>query len=185
MKTTDSPFYIQATIFQDDNIKSKTFWYNNLRLGVKSICKIIKSMAKESLPGWCPKELLKFFSVALNLFLNMREDLIFLCPVLCSISVSCIPASFCFCISLFLALCPVSFLLLSGNDSYGDEYLQYCKERQTKTRQGDNIGNIRKSGPIAMENKSDRTRCPVLAYTFNDFADGFDTKSKIVVPEGF
>jgi hypothetical protein len=50
MKTTDSPFYIQATIFQDDNIKSKTFWYNNLRLGVKSICKIIKSMAKESLP---------------------------------------------------------------------------------------------------------------------------------------
>jgi hypothetical protein len=49
-------------------------------------------------------------------------------------------------------------------DTNGDEYLQYCKERQTKTRQGDNIGNIRKSGPIAMENKSDRTRCPVLAY---------------------
>ena len=50
MKTTDSPFYIQATIFQDDNIKSKTFWYKNLRLGVKSISKIIKSMAKVSLP---------------------------------------------------------------------------------------------------------------------------------------
>jgi len=50
MKKTDSPFYIQATIFQDDNIKSKTFWYKNLRLGVKSISKIIKSMAKESLP---------------------------------------------------------------------------------------------------------------------------------------
>ena len=50
MKTTDSPFYIQATIFQDDNIKSKTFWYKYLRLGVKSISKIIKSMAKVSLP---------------------------------------------------------------------------------------------------------------------------------------
>jgi hypothetical protein len=49
-------------------------------------------------------------------------------------------------------------------DTNVDEYLQYCKERYTKTRQEDNIGNIRKSGPIAMENKSGRTRCPVLAY---------------------
>lgn len=49
-------------------------------------------------------------------------------------------------------------------DTNGDEYLQYCRERQTKTRQGDNVNNIRKGGPIAMENKLDRSRCPVFAY---------------------
>ncbi|CAG2245634.1 unnamed protein product [Mytilus edulis] len=49
-------------------------------------------------------------------------------------------------------------------DTNGDEYLQYCRERQTKTRQGENITNLRKSGPIAVENKIDRTRCPVFQY---------------------
>ncbi|CAC5362335.1 unnamed protein product [Mytilus coruscus] len=49
-------------------------------------------------------------------------------------------------------------------DTNGDEYLQYCRERQTKTRQGENITNLRKSGPIAVENKIDRTSCPVFQY---------------------
>ncbi|VDI13417.1 Hypothetical predicted protein [Mytilus galloprovincialis] len=49
-------------------------------------------------------------------------------------------------------------------DTNGDEYLQYCRERQTKTRQGDNLSNLRKTGPIAMENKNDHSRCPVFAY---------------------
>ncbi|CAC5423531.1 unnamed protein product [Mytilus coruscus] len=49
-------------------------------------------------------------------------------------------------------------------DTNGDEYLQYCHERQTKTRQGENITNLRKLGPIAVENKIDRTRCPVFQY---------------------
>ncbi|CAG2238741.1 unnamed protein product [Mytilus edulis] len=49
-------------------------------------------------------------------------------------------------------------------DTNGDEYLQNGRERQTKTRQCENITNLRKSGPIAVENKIDRTRCPVFQY---------------------
>ncbi|CAC5421187.1 unnamed protein product [Mytilus coruscus] len=49
-------------------------------------------------------------------------------------------------------------------DTNGEEYLQYCRERQTKTRQVENLSNLRRAGPIAMENKNDHTRCPVFAY---------------------
>ncbi|CAC5385718.1 unnamed protein product [Mytilus coruscus] len=51
MKKEDSPFYIQASTFQDNNYESKILWYKNLRLGTKSISKIIKDMATEALPN--------------------------------------------------------------------------------------------------------------------------------------
>ncbi|CAC5397626.1 unnamed protein product [Mytilus coruscus] len=50
-KKDDSPFYIQATTFQDDKYGSKLLWYKGQRLGTKSISKIIKSMATEELPN--------------------------------------------------------------------------------------------------------------------------------------
>jgi len=63
-------------------------------------------------------------------------------------------------------------------DTNGDEYLQYTRERQTKTRQGDDVTNIRKKGPIAMENKEDRSRCPVFAYKLFSQKRPIETKQE-------
>ena len=49
-------------------------------------------------------------------------------------------------------------------DEDGDEYLQHIRERQTKTRGGNDPKNIRKFKPKAWGIPDDMKRCPVEAY---------------------
>ena len=49
-------------------------------------------------------------------------------------------------------------------DSEGNSFIEFNKERQTKTRTGENLRNIREKKPQMYENKSNADRCPVNAY---------------------
>ncbi|KAL9964319.1 hypothetical protein ACROYT_G027945 [Oculina patagonica] len=49
-------------------------------------------------------------------------------------------------------------------DSEGNRFIEFNKERQTKTRTGENPRNIREKKPQMYENKSNADRCPVNAY---------------------
>ena len=49
-------------------------------------------------------------------------------------------------------------------DSEGNRVIEFNKERQTKTRTGENPRNIREKKPQMYENKSNADRCPVNAY---------------------
>ena len=49
-------------------------------------------------------------------------------------------------------------------DSEGKRFIEFNKERQTKTRTGENPRNIREKKPQMYENKSNVDRCPVNAY---------------------
>ena len=50
---------------------------------------------------------------------------------------------------------------------FGKEYLEYCTERQTKTRPGDNPSNVRKVKPKMYEQPSlPPERNPVFVYKF-------------------
>ena len=49
-------------------------------------------------------------------------------------------------------------------DSEGNRFIEFNKERQAKTRTGENPRNIRENKPQMYENKSNADRCPVNAY---------------------
>ena len=49
-------------------------------------------------------------------------------------------------------------------DSEGNCFIEFNKERQAKTRTGENPRNIREKKPQMYENKSNANRCPVNAY---------------------
>jgi hypothetical protein len=49
-------------------------------------------------------------------------------------------------------------------DSQGTRFLAVSRERQTKTRTGENLRNLRAKKPQMYENKSNPDRCPVNSY---------------------
>ena len=49
-------------------------------------------------------------------------------------------------------------------DSEGTRFVELCRERQTKTRTGENLRNLRAKKPQMYENKSNPDRCPVNSY---------------------
>ena len=49
-------------------------------------------------------------------------------------------------------------------DSEGTRFIEFCRERQTKTRTGENPRNLRSKKPQMYENKSNPDRCPINSY---------------------
>ena len=43
-------------------------------------------------------------------------------------------------------------------------FVELCRERQTKTRTGENLRNLRAKKPQMHQNKSNPARCPVNSY---------------------
>ena len=58
-------------------------------------------------------------------------------------------------------------VMVLKTNPFGKEYLEYCSERQTKTRPGDNPSNVRKVKPKMYEQPSlPPERNPEFVYTF-------------------
>ena len=49
-------------------------------------------------------------------------------------------------------------------DSEGNRFVEFSKERQTKTRTGENPRNLREKKPQMYENKNNPDRCPINTY---------------------
>lgn len=49
-------------------------------------------------------------------------------------------------------------------DSEGVRFVELCREKQTKTRTGENLRSLRAKKPQMYENKSNPGRCPVNSY---------------------